>query len=212
MKIAIFGATGRTGIPLMEQALAAGHEVVALVRDPAKVPANLAANPHLTLITGDVMNPPDVDRAVEGADAVISVLGRSKNSPPQMHTVATGHIVASMEKYEVKRLVSLSGAGVAAPQDRPKLANRLISLALKALSGDVLQDAIGHAEVITHSPLDWVIVRGPMLRDGSHTGQYKVGWVGVNTSTSITRADVADFLLKQTTDNTYLRQMPMISN
>ncbi len=209
MRIAIFGATGRTGVPLTEQALAAGHDVVALVRDPAKAPAR---DDRLTLIQGDVMRLEDVERAVQGADAVISVLGRRKDSPSDMHTIATRNIIAAMRKYGVKRLVSLTGAGVPAPQDRPRLANRLISFALKALSGDVLRDALGHAALIQQSPLDWVIVRAPMLRDGPRTGKYQAGWVGVNTSARISRGDVADFLLKQTTDDTYLRQMPMISD
>jgi NAD(P)H-binding len=73
--------------------------------------------------------------------------------------------------------------------------NRLIKFALKMLSGDVLKDAEQHVEVMKKSPLDWVIVRGPMLNKGPHTGKYRVGWVGSNTGTRISRADVADFLL-----------------
>lgn len=209
MRIAIFGATGRTGLPLTEQALAAGYDVVALVRDPAKMPLH---SDRLTLIQGDVMRPEDVERAVQGVDAVISVLGRSKDSPREMHTHATGNMIAAMQMHGVKRLVSLTGAGVAAPQDRPRLSNRLITFALKVMSGEVLQDALGHAALIQRSPLDWVIVRVPMLREGPHTGKYRVGWAGVNTSARISRSDVADFLLKQVTDSTYLHQLPMISD
>jgi putative NADH-flavin reductase len=117
-----------------------------------------------------------------------------------------------MQKYGVRRLVSLTGAGVAAPQDRPKLLNHLILFALKLVSPDVLHDAERHAEIIKNSGLDWVIARGPMLNERPHTGTYRVGWVGVNTSARISRADVADFLLKQVTDTTYLHQLPMISD
>ena len=209
MKIAVFGATGRTGRPLIEQALAAGFEVVALVRTPTKVSIQ---NDHLTLIQGDAMNPADVEKTVQGTDAVLSVLGQSKGSPADMQTVATRNIVAGMQKYGVKRIVSLTGAGVDAPQDKPKVMNHLIKFALKALSGHVLKDAEQHAEVLHKSGLDWVIVRGPRLTEGPHTGKYRVGWVGVNTGTSISRADIADFMLKQVTDTTYLHQAPMISN
>jgi putative NADH-flavin reductase len=209
MKLAIFGATGRTGRPLVQQALEAGHEVVALVRTPAKLTLQ---NDRLTVIQGDTMNPNDVDKAVRGAEAVLSVLGQSKDSPHDLQTVATRNIIAAMEKYGIKRLVSLTGAGVDAPQDRPKLANHLIKFALKTLSGQVLKDGENHAHAIQNSKLDWVIVRGPMLNEGPYTGKYRVGWVGVNTGARISRADLADFMLKQVTDNTYLHQMPMVSD
>lgn len=209
MKLAIFGVSGRTGMPLVEQALEAGYEVIALVRNPAKL--SLQRN-KLTLVRGDVMNLADVEKTVQGADAVISVLGQRKDSPADMQTVATRNILSAMQKYGVRRLVSLTGAGVDAPQDKPKLVNHFIKFALKSLSGKALNDALQHAELIKNGDLDWVIVRAPMLNERPHTGKYRVGWVGVNTSARISRADVADFLLKQATDNTYLRQMPMISD
>ncbi|MBA2285726.1 MAG: SDR family oxidoreductase [Ktedonobacteraceae bacterium] len=209
MRLAIFGATGRTGKPLVEQALEAGHDVAALVRTPAKMTIQ---NPRLTVVQGDAMNAADVEKVVQGADAVLIALGHSKDSPKDMQTVATGHIVAAMEKYGVKRIVSLTGAGVDAPEDKPKLMNHVIKFALKTMSGDVLKDGERHAALIRNSGLDWVIARGPMLNEGPHTGKYRVGWVGVNTSARISRADVADFMLKQTTDTTYLHQLPMISD
>ena len=209
MKLAIFGASGRTGTYLLQQALAADYEVVVLVRSLEKVPVK---NDLLTLIQGDAMNAADVEKAVQGVDAVISVLGQRKDSPRDMQTVAMRNIVAAMQKYDVKRLVSLTGAGVDSPQDRPKLLHHIIKLALKTLSGHVLKDAIQHVEVIKNSQLDWTVVRGPMLNEGPYTGTYRIGWVGVNTGPRISRANVADFLLKQVTDTTYLRQAPMISD
>jgi hypothetical protein len=117
-----------------------------------------------------------------------------------------------MDKHAIKRLVSLTGAGVDAPEDRPRFINHLIKFALKALSGQVLQDALGHIDVIRSSDLEWVIVRGPMLTAGPRTNNYRVGWVGVNTSARVSRADIADFMLKQVTDKTYLGKMPMVSD
>ncbi len=209
MRLTVFGASGRTGRPLVQQALDAGHDVVAFVRDPAKLPLQ---HERLTVVQGDGMKLEDVESAVRGSDAVLSTLGQSKGSPKDLQTVATRNIVAAMEKYGVRRLVSLTGAGVDAPEDQPKLINNIIKFALKTLSGAVLQDALGHVDVIKSSNLDWVIVRGPRLTEGPRTNKYRVGWVGVNTGTSISRADLADFMLKQVTDNTYLRKMPMISD
>ncbi|MBA2682346.1 MAG: SDR family oxidoreductase [Ktedonobacteraceae bacterium] len=209
MRLTVFGASGRTGRPLVQQALDAGHDVVAFVRDPAKLPLQ---HERLTVVQGDVMKLTDVEKAVEGSDTVLSTVGQSKGSPKDLQTVATRNIVAAMEKYGVKRLVSLTGAGVDAPEDQPKLINNIIKFALKTLSGAVLQDALGHVDVIKGSNLDWVIVRGPRLTEGPHTGKYRVGWVGVNTGTSISRADLAGFMLKEVTDNTYLHKLPMVSD
>lgn len=209
MKLALFGASGKVGLQLVQQALEAGNEIVALVRNPSSMSIQ---NKQLPLIQGDAMNQTDVEKVVQGSDAVISTLGHRKNSPKDMQTVAIQNIIAAMQKFGVKRLISLTGAGVDAPQDKPKFSNHLIKLALKTMSGDVLKDAEQHAELIKHSGLDWIIVRGPMLVEGPHTGKYRVGWVGINTSARISRADLADFLLKQVTDNTYLHQAPMISN
>ncbi len=209
MELAVFGASGRTGRPLVQQALDAGHDVIALVRNPATFPLK---HERLTVVQGDAMNAADVDEVVQGADAVLSVLGQTKNSPKDMQTVATKNIAAAMQKYGITRLVSLTGAGVDAPQDKPKFINHVIKFALKTLSGAILADAEQHAKVLQNSTLDWVIVRGPMLTEGPYTGKYRVGWVGVNTGTRISRADVADFMLKQVTDNTYLHKAPMISD
>ena len=102
MKLAIFGAAGRTGIPLVQQALEGGNDVVALVRTPSKLSIK---NERLTMIQGDAAHLADVERAVQGADAVLSVLGHVKGSEPDILTQAIRNIITAMDKYDVKRLV-----------------------------------------------------------------------------------------------------------
>ena len=209
MKLAIFGATGKTGIPLVKQALDAGHEVKAFVRSPEKMSIK---HERLTLVQGDATDPKAVERAVEGTDAVLSALGHAKNSPDDVQTVATRNIVAAMKRHKVERIVSLTGAGVSDPQDQPKLTDRAIKFLLSTLQKSVLTDAENHADVLRRSGLDWVIVRGPMLTEGKHTGKYRVGYIGKNSGMRIPRADVADFMLKQLSDDRYLHQAPMVSS
>jgi putative NADH-flavin reductase len=209
MKLAIFGAAGRTGIPLVQQALEGGNDVVALVRAPSKLSIR---NERLTVVQGDVAHLADVERAVQGVDAVLSVLGHVKGSEPDILTQAIRNIITAMDKYDMKRLVSLSGASVYAPQDKPKLVNRLIKFYTMATTGSLLKDAEQHFMVIQNSDVEWVVVRGPILNEGPHTGTYRVGWTGVNTGIRVSRADIADFMLKQVTDTTYLRQAPLISD
>ena len=208
MRVAVFGASGRTGRPLVEQALAAGHEVTAFVRDAAKLEMG---HERLTVVEGDVKDPAKVREAVEGADAVLSALGHTKSSAKDVQTVGTANIVAAMQDVGVGRLVSLTGAGVSDPKDEPKLFDKAITTLLKLVQKDVLRDAENHARAIEESGLDWIIVRGPMLTEGEKKGEYRVGYVGKNSGTKISRADVADFMLRQTEDDTYLGQKPMVS-
>jgi putative NADH-flavin reductase len=75
----------------------------------------------------------------------------------------------------------------------------------------ILNDAIKHHEVLKSSGLDWTIVRAPRLTNGPRLGNYRVGWVGVNASTKISRSDLADFILTQVEDNSFNFQMPFVS-
>lgn len=213
MKVAIFGATGRTGIPLVKQALDAGHEVIGFVRSPEKMPIQ---HDRLTLVQGDVMNREDVDRAITpDVDAVLSVLAPVKGSPPDMLPKAVDNILAAMKRHQIDRIIYMTGAGVDAPEDQPKLFNHFIKFALKTMAGDVLKQSEMAVNKIRNSDKTWTVVRAPMLTDGEHTGQYRVGWVGVNTGPRLARADAADFMLKLLKDEqakAYLNKAPVISN
>lgn len=206
--IALFGATGKSGRRVLERALAAGHEVRALVRDPAKPGV---ANEALVVVAGDVLDPAAVERTVAGADVVLSLFGQVKGSPPTLQTDGTKAIVAAMQQHGVRRLVTLSGGGLRAPLDRPKLADKAIRTLLRLLSGHVLADAEGHLAVLQASGLDWTVVRGPMLTEDPGKGRYRVGWVGVDASTRISRDDLADFILTQVADDTFVGQLPFVS-
>lgn len=210
MKMVIFGATGRTGIPLVQQALEAGHEVVAFVRSPDKMPVQ---HERLTLVQGDATNRVDVEAAIApDTDVVISVLAPTRGAPRDMLPTAASHILTTMKQRGLRRVIWMTGAGVSMPQDQPKLINHLIRFALKTLSGDVLAASEQAVQQVQQSGLDYVIVRAPMLTDGEGTGQYRVGWVGVNTGPRLARADAARFILAQAEQPTHTGQAPVISN
>jgi len=208
MRIVIFGATGKTGHHLVAQALSAGHEVRAFVRDASRLPMR---HERLQIVEGDVLDTTSVEQAVSNVDAVLSALGHTKTSTNDVQKVGTENIVGAMKKNSVSRLISLTGAGVRDEKDRPKLVDRVFGLFLKILQPAVLEDAERHAEVIKASGLDWVIVRAPRLTDGPRTGEYRVGYVGKSSGTKTSREDVAGFILQQLTDDEYLHQQPMIS-
>jgi putative NADH-flavin reductase len=209
MKIAIFGATGKVGRHLVDQALERGDEVTVFVRDPSKLTTH--RRERLKVVQGDVLDQKDVEQAVVGNDAVVSALGHTKTSSKDVLTEGAKNIVAAMNGHGVRRLVGLTGAGVRDPKDEPKLVDRVIGWLLKILQRDLLEDSLGQARVIRESDLEWVIVRAPVLNEGEKKGEYRVGYVGKESGTRLSRADVADFMLRQTTDDTYLHQAPMVS-
>ncbi len=208
-RIALFGATGQTGSLFLEAALAKGYEVKALVRNPDKITIK---NPKLTLLQGDVLNEQDVDKVVLGADIVVSLFGQVKGSPEWLQTNGTKNIISAMQKNNVERIISLSGGGLPFPEkDRPKFADHLIRTIMKIAVPKLLKDAVAHADVLKASGKKWVIVRAPRLTNDEKRGTYRVGWVGVNSSTKISRLDFADFILSQVEDETYNYQMPFVS-
>lgn len=206
--IAIFGATGRTGRHVLEQATAAGHAVRVLARRAGA----LELHPEqATVVTGNVLDPAAVAETIRGADVVVSVFGHVKGSPPTLQADGTQIIVNAMAHEGISRIISLSGGGLPAPQDEPKVADRLIRFLLRRLSPHVLDDAIAHLEVLRASGLDWTVVRGPRLTDNAPLGTYRVGWVGVNASTQIARGDLARFILTQVADRGFVHQLPFVS-
>ncbi len=209
MRLVIFGATGRTGIPLIQQALAAGHEVVAFARTPSKIPVQ---HERLTSIQGEIQDAAKVAEAIKGADAVLNVLGPNKTSGKAMLATAAQNIVAAMQQHRVQRLVSLTGAGIRDEKDEPKVMDRVMGVLLRLLSAEVLKDSENAVATFRNSGLDWTIVRGPMLTEGPQLGKYRVGYVGKDSGIRISRADVAAFMLKLATESSYLKQMPMVSD
>jgi putative NADH-flavin reductase len=206
--LALFGATGKTGRHVLAQALEAGHSVRALARRPEA----LDAHERLTVVAGDVRDRAAVREAVRGSDAVVSVFGQVKGSPPTLQTEGTQAIVDAMAEQGIRRIISLSGGGLPAEEhDQPKAPDRIIRWLLRRLSPAVLDDAIAHLAVLRASGLDWTVVRGPRLTDAPAAGSYRVGWVGVNASTQIARADLARFILTQLDDDTFVHELPFVS-
>lgn len=207
MNLALLGGTGRTGRQLIDQALARGHQLRVLARDPAKVHR---PHPDLTVVQGDARDPQALARLVGGTDAVLSALGPVPGGPHDTMTLAARGLVTLMPTHGLRRLITLTGAGVPQAGDRPKPIDRLIQLALRLSQPQVLQDSLTHAELIRSSSLDWTVVRVPRLTDGPDAPLI-VGLVG-DITPFVTRASVAHFMLDQLDSDRYVRQAPAISN
>jgi hypothetical protein len=150
-----------------------------------------------------------VEQAVKGSDAVLSTLG-PKGKPAVMAAESTKNIVKAMEKHGVKRLVLVSVAGIAVPQDRRGF--NLIGALIKFLLKKVFVDRENQLAVLNASSVEWVAVRVPRLTDNTATGSVKAFFGNPSPSQKITRSDVAEFMLQQLTDDQWLRRAPIISN
>jgi len=209
-KIALFGGSGQTGMEFLKRALDYGYQVKALARSPQKFSIK---HPNLEVIEGDVLVQQDVTAVVKGCDVVVSLFGHVKGSPEWLQTNGTKNIVAAMKQEKAEKIISLSGGGLPFPEkDQPKMPDKMIRFIMKIAVPKILNDAIKHHKILENSKLKWLIVRGPRLTNDKKTGNYRVGWVGVNASTKIARADLADFILKQIDDEQFLYQMPFVSH
>ncbi len=208
MKIIIFGATGGTGRKFVEQALEQGHIVTAFARNPAKLDVK---NENLQIVQGDVMDSASVERAVQGQDAVLSAIGAPDKSKDPVRSEGTRNIIRAMEQAGIRRFISLSTIGVGDSREMLPFLYKYILVPLflrHAFADHAIQE-----NYIEQSRLDWTIIRPAALTDGNHTGAYRHGFPvsEKNLKFKISRADVADFMLKQLTDNTYLHKTPGVS-
>lgn len=211
--IAVFGGSGRTGIPFLKLVLEQ-YNVKALVRNPSKIDFT---HPGLEIIQGDILSEPDVKKTIHSSFAVVSLIGHVKGSPDDLQVKATRYILAAMEESKVKRLISLTGGGVRDKAvDTPKLMDKLVVFAMKNLAGKdarkTLLDGIAHAQIIRESDTQWTIVRAPMLTDDPAKNKILEGNVGQVKGFKLTREDLAAFILKTIENDSYIHTMPFVTN
>ena len=206
MKVLIIGATGATGQILMREALAQGHEVTALARNPSAVAPE---DPRLRVLEGNALDVSSVEAAVAGQDAVLVALGTRSTRPTKLFSESTHNIIGAMDKHGVRRLVCITGVGAGDSKGHVGfLYDRII---LPFVVRNVYEDKDRQEEAVQQSDLDWVIVRPARLIDKPARGEYKVFLGGSYTAKTISRADVADFMLAQMKDSTYVHKTPVIS-
>ena len=199
MELTIFGATGATGTSLTEQALAAGHQVTAVVRDPARL--SVPGSPGLRVITADLMDPAAISPAVAGADAVFAAFGPRGTGPTTVLRDGTRSVIEAMRKEGTNRLILVSGSIVADDGEGPAMRYLVKPLARGTLLRHVAADMRGAEEQVRESGLDWTIIRPPRLTSGPASGTYRTE-IGRNVRRGVTvsRADLAAYMLGIITD------------
>ncbi|WP_135828431.1 NAD(P)-dependent oxidoreductase [Halorussus halobius] len=217
MQIAVFGATGRTGQPLVEQAVEHGHEVIAFVRDATKLPSTVRNDDRVSTVEGDAYTGEGVERAIAGdgdpVDAVVSVLAQSSEGPDDLLTEAGRHMLAAMNQHGVERFVTLVGAGVREEGESVSLGGQLMGTLLKLLARSVLEDARDQVELVKDSNTRWTVVRGPRLTEDAHTGEFRHGTdLSLGMRDTAARANVAEFILDCLENDLYVREMPKVAD
>ncbi len=204
MKIVVFGATGGTGKNVVERALAAGHDVVAVARKPEAI----AAREHLVAHKGDVTDAASIAGAFEGADAVICAIGPASNGKPgTLISDGTANIVAGCLKANVKRLVFESGMIVSDGKELSFFGSLAVSL-FGAIYPKLKIDKVIAERTITDSKLEWVIVRPPALSHAPATGKYFAApGARIFPASSLSHADCADALVRAVTEAAWTNQV-----
>jgi putative NADH-flavin reductase len=207
VRVTVFGATGGIGRQVVDRALAAGHEVHALVRDPSKLTL-----PDVSVTTGDLADGQAIDRAVEGSDAVIWAVGATQNKADQVELFETAarELVAAMKRHGVRRLVALSGAGITLDGERKPIRGRLMSGLVRLLIRHVVESKRREYLVFRESGLDWTLVRPPRVVEGGPTGHLVASSTLVGAR--VTWADLAAFMVDQLDDRTYIGRAPYLSS
>ncbi len=200
MRLIIFGATGGTGRQLVTQALAQGHHVTAFVRRPDAMTTQHA---NLTVVQGDITDAAAVDRAVAGHDVVLSALGT--RGGPAVLPEGTRHILAAMRAHGIRRSIWVTSFGVGdSLQQMNWFAQAVI---VKGFLRKAIEEKEIQERIIMADDSDWIIVRPGGLTDGPLTGRYRITGPGDRVGQpTISRADVADFILKNLTDGRYVRK------
>ena len=194
MNVTVLGATGAIGQQVVQQLRTRGHAVTAYVRNPAKVPASWGQD--VTVVTGEVTDAAAIDRAVAGADAVVSALG------PSMERKATGLplvagtqlIVEAMRQHGVRRYVGNATPSVLDPREKGTWQTRLPTFMAKTLLRRAYDEVVGMSRAVMDSGLDWTIVRFLAPKDGPAKGNVRQGFYGTDKlGFAVTRADIAAF-------------------
>lgn len=208
MKLIIFGATGSVGIHLVTQALRQGHTITAFTRNTGKFSS--VNHPHLNIFGGDIRELSQVENAIKGHDCVFCVIG--DGSKGRVRAKGTKNIVMAMKKNGINRIICQTTLGLGESRGNLDFFWKYIMFGLllkRAFSDHQLQE-----KYLFESGLDYTIVRPAAFTDGEITNRYKIGFHGnyKNLNLKISRADVADFMLRQLNSDLYSRKAVSISN
>ena len=206
MKLTIFGASGKTGVELVKQALEKDHEVTAFLRDPDRLPVKYD---QMELVIGDVLSGENIADAVQGQDAVVCVLGSNDLKKTTIRSQGTVNIIQAMKQENIQRFIVVSAMGTGDSWDTLSASGKFLYATVLKSSRE---DHEAQETAVKESGLDWTIIRPSGLTDELKTGEYEVGENIPAKTSRIARADVADLILKELEHNQFMHKAVTITN
>lgn len=196
-KLVIIGANGGIGKQCVEQALFAGHQVTAILRNPAKLETE---HPHLKKVKGDVMLPGTFESYLENHDAVISTIGVAggfgSDKPTTLYSQGNANILKAMEQYGLKRIFLISASAIEISPVLPFYIRLIEKYIVQKLLKHMYADLRQMEQLVKQSSADWTIIRPPQLTDKPVTGRYRVAINSyLKNCLKISRADVAHYII-----------------
>jgi len=169
-QVTVFGASGRVGRLVVKELLARGYRVVAVVHRKNR----LRTHASLQVVSADIYDADAIDEALVGSQIVVSCLGSWGTVRKDILTVGITHIIASMKRRGITRVVSLTGADARAAGDKLSIVHRLTHMALGLVASRVLRDGERHIALLERSGLDWTVLRSPIMTGGASTRPVEV--------------------------------------
>ena len=196
--ILVFGASGGTGLEVVEQALEAGHKVTAILRHPDKFPIR---HEQLRIIKGDVLNSITYENTFFGMDVVISCLGTRNREATVVYSQGVTNILQAMQKVGMDRIICLSAGAVEIAPNTSFIMKFLMKNILQKLFKYSYADMLLMEGILHGSNLNWTVIRPPRLLNGDRTGKYRtsINEIIPNMS-SLNRADLADYIIHHLDD------------
>lgn len=192
MELLVIGAAGRTGRLVVDRALAEGHRVTAYVREPAAVTAR---HERLEVVRGDVTDAQGVRDVIAGKDVVISILGVRSRTTTMVFSEGMTHAVRAMEAKGVRRVMTVSTAGLDTASRIPLLRRLVATYIVERVLRNIYLDLARMEDELEVSDTDWTVVRAPLLTDRPATGTYRASADGLDKPGRISRADLADYIV-----------------
>jgi putative NADH-flavin reductase len=205
--IAVIGGSGKAGQYIINELIARGFKIKALVRNPEKLPVE---NQLVTKIIGDVRMEADLLNLFDGCDAIISALGQSKKEKPVFSSATTNSIKA-MNRLKIKRYIVITGLTINTPFDKKDFNTKLLSWIMRISFPAIIKDKQKEYSLLMQSDLNWSLFRLPMIELSSSIGDVKVNLTN-SPGKKISATDLARFLVDQLNSYDYLKQAPFLSN
>lgn len=207
MQVTLFGATGKVGRLVIKKALEKDMTIVAFVHTTQP---DFANNPRIKLIAGDIHNPADISRAIEGSDVVVSTLSSWGTKDKDILTTCMTHLIPAMEHAGIKRIISLTGADAFTPKETPNTVRKLTHKLFSLLAPKVMQDGEKHMALLSQSSLDATIIRSPVMTDEEYSG-YELQSAPLKPWATIPRSCVANAIVNLLFIQDFIRQAPFIA-